>query len=293
MEQKSISRRKLIASFSAVGVASIAGCSSSDDDSDDDNSDVSFSDSSIRFTLPELAQTCYGGVTINLEAENFDVVPANEYEGGKEGHYHLLIDKEPYSSGDDIPFDDENVYHYSDGKTNTVIDLDEGEYRLHIQAGDGEHKALPLTNDVLVTVVDDASVSIESPTSSTVESPVEFDFDVTDYTIESADNGLKQNSGHFYLLVDREEVKVGSEIPVDDDNVFALDDGEMETALEMVDGEHRVVLQVGTAEGKATPLTDVVVFDVEGGNYDPSEDANDSNETNSTDEVGDDIQLVG
>jgi len=261
---KNINRRNLVASIGATSIIGTAGCLGigGDDEEDDESDSNEYEDSSIRFNLPTLAQEVSGGVVIDIESENFNVVPVGEQEE-QSGHYHVLVDHSPFDQGDRIPTGEDDIIHLDGGQTDTVIDLDAGRYRLYIQAGDHNNNALDLIDDILITVDNNSSAQIVEPSDgSDVSSPVSFSFSAEEFNIESADVGLNQHGGHFYLLIDRDPVDVGDEFSTSDDDVHVLDDGETSVDVELDDGNHSAVLQVGTASGRATPLQDSISFTV-------------------------------
>ncbi len=53
--------------------------------------------------------------------------------------------------GETIPADDAHV-HYGDGATAAQLELSPGEHTLCLQAGDGTHTALDLTDEITFTV---------------------------------------------------------------------------------------------------------------------------------------------
>lgn len=271
--KENISRRKMVSAIGAGSIVAIAGCSTQDSEEDtedsmgetDEESDEPASvsdDASVSFVLPEDGSTAYGGLTVDLDAENVDIVEAGTPQDG-EGHYHLLIDREPYEEGETIDLSGaEYVYHYGDGSTDTVLDLPEGEHTVTVQVGDGQHNAFDVSEQVTVEVAE-ASATIETvEDGDTFESPVEVEFSTTNYDIEPASEGLSQNGGHAHLLVDHDYYSTGDTIPVgedaEQDGVYHYGDGSTTAELDLEPGEHKIALQIGTGTHRATPVTDEI-----------------------------------
>lgn len=105
---------------------------------------------SVSFESPEDGDTAANGVTVAMHAENFTVEAAGEVNDNA-GHFHVLIDEAPVEVGEEIP-DDETHRHFGDGAAEASLDLPAGEYDLLLQVGDGEHLALPETDEITVTV---------------------------------------------------------------------------------------------------------------------------------------------
>ena len=64
---------------------------------------------------------------------------------------HVMIDVGCVDVGETIPSDESHV-HFGDGSTSADLDLSPGEHSLCLQAGDAEHVALDLTDEITVTV---------------------------------------------------------------------------------------------------------------------------------------------
>ncbi len=107
--------------------------------------------SSIRIAAPADGSTVSGPVTFDMVADGLRVEPAGEVVDGS-GHFHLMIDTECIEPGQVIPADDQHL-HFGDGSDTATLDLPPGEYSICLQAGDGFHTALDLTDTILLTVV--------------------------------------------------------------------------------------------------------------------------------------------
>lgn len=108
------------------------------------------SDGSVSITAPAEGALVSRPVEVRMGADEFDVEAAGAVRNGA-GHLHLMIDVECVEPGSVIPSDASHL-HYGDGSTTAVLDLEPGEHTLCIQAGDGVHTALALTDGVTFTV---------------------------------------------------------------------------------------------------------------------------------------------
>lgn len=105
---------------------------------------------SVSIASPEDGATVESPVSVSMEANGFSIEPAGSVREGA-GHFHLMVDASCLAAGQVIPEDAEHL-HFGDGATETEVDLPAGEHTLCLQAGDGAHTALPLTDRVTITV---------------------------------------------------------------------------------------------------------------------------------------------
>ena len=112
---------------------------------------TSVSDSaSVAFAAPSDGAVVTGPVTVEMAAEDFTIEPAGQVNDGA-GHFHVMIDVPCVQAGDVIPADSRHL-HFGDGATEATLELPPGDYTLCLQAGDGLHSALDLTDVITVTV---------------------------------------------------------------------------------------------------------------------------------------------
>lgn len=112
---------------------------------------------SVSIDSPEDGATVQSPVQVQVAADGFTVEPAGEAREGA-GHLHLMVDTGCLAPGETIP-EDESHRHFADGTTQTELDLPAGEHTLCLQAGDGVHTALDLTDEITVTVAADGGGS--------------------------------------------------------------------------------------------------------------------------------------
>lgn len=132
-------RTTTISAITLAGVLALAGCSS-----DAGAGTVSFGGVADGDTVAS-------PVAVTFEADGFEIVPAAEGGGDGSGHLHVMIDTDCVPVGETIPNDDEHL-HFGDGSTSTELELTPGDHTLCLQAGDGEHTAMDVTDEVTITV---------------------------------------------------------------------------------------------------------------------------------------------
>ena len=108
--------------------------------------------------------------TVEMVAEGIEVAPSGEVVEG-EGHFHIMVNVPAVEIGEVIPADEQHI-HYGDGRTETDVELEPGEYTLVLQLADGIHTALPYTDEVSITVVEPEVVAVE-PTAVPTEEPMD------------------------------------------------------------------------------------------------------------------------
>jgi predicted small lipoprotein YifL len=76
--------------------------------------------------------------TVEMGARDLVVEPAANGVGKGRGHFHILVDS-PIPSSDDPIVEDEQHIHYSQGETQGVLDLTEGDHTLILLFAKGDH----------------------------------------------------------------------------------------------------------------------------------------------------------
>lgn len=107
----------------------------------------------VSIASPEDGATVESTFEVTMAAESFTVEPAGDVADGA-GHFHLMIDAPCLEPGEPIPADEAHV-HLADGASETELSLPAGEHTLCLQAGDGQHVALDLTDEIAITVAGD------------------------------------------------------------------------------------------------------------------------------------------
>ncbi|MEO1060890.1 MAG: DUF4399 domain-containing protein [Actinomycetota bacterium] len=148
MPRRTFPLRLVIALLAAVALTAACGGSSSSSAAGYGTADVPTG--SVSIIAPLDGAVLSGPVDIEMGTDGFEVEPAGAVRSGA-GHLHLMIDIGCVEPGEVIPADGAHL-HLGDGSTLTTLDLAPGEYSLCLQAGDGAHTALDLTDSVTFTV---------------------------------------------------------------------------------------------------------------------------------------------
>lgn len=127
-----------IAALVALAIAA-SGCSSSG------------AGGEVRFVTPRDGDVVSSPVRVEMSAEGFVVEPAANGVGEGRGHLHIMVDAPCVEARLTVPSDDQHL-HFGAGQTTAVLDLEPGEHFLCLQAADGNHTALPIVDEIRVTV---------------------------------------------------------------------------------------------------------------------------------------------
>lgn len=159
-------RRQYLAASAVAGIAAVAGCGDNSDEAEepDENEtddepveDVNYSDpdGELAFVEPEDGAEVSSPVGIEMEVENFELQPADEEATPDDGtgHLHVIVDEDCVEPEYVIPQED-GFYHLSDGEPETELELEPGEHDLCAQAGDAQHNAYDMTDEISITVTE-------------------------------------------------------------------------------------------------------------------------------------------
>lgn len=136
------------AALAVVAVAALVG----DVESDNDEATATATAASVYFLSPLDGETVTRPVTARFGYEGLTVEPSGEPRDGA-GHLHVLVDVPCAEPGSTIATDDASI-HLGDGRTEAALDLAPGEHELCLQAGDGAHRALDVTDEIGIAVKD-------------------------------------------------------------------------------------------------------------------------------------------
>jgi len=106
---------------------------------------------SVRITSPAEGATVTSPVKVVMAATGFAIEPAGPPRAGA-GHFHVLVDVGCVTAGQPIAVGAAGINHFGKAQTEADLELTPGEHRLCLQAGDGTHVALPLTDEITVVV---------------------------------------------------------------------------------------------------------------------------------------------
>ena len=92
----------------------------------------------VFFISPQNGEEVKSPVSFKMGVEGLEVQAAGEVQTGK-GHHHIIINGDPYSAGQAVPFIEKKTYHYGKGQTEASIELEPGEYDVTLQFANGAH----------------------------------------------------------------------------------------------------------------------------------------------------------
>ncbi len=106
---------------------------------------------SVRITSPAAGATVTSPVKVAMTATGFAIEPAGPPRAGA-GHFHVMVDVGCVAPGAPIPVGSAGYNHFGKAQTEAELELPAGEHKLCLQAGDGTHVALDLTDEISVVV---------------------------------------------------------------------------------------------------------------------------------------------
>jgi hypothetical protein len=107
---------------------------------------------SLRVTSPRDGEQVTSPVRVEVSLRDFELRIAGSFSEGK-GHLHILVDVGCVETGRTIP-SGEGYVHLWRGEPSGEVELEPGEHTLCVQAGDGTHVALDLSDQVTIDVVE-------------------------------------------------------------------------------------------------------------------------------------------
>ena len=207
---------------------------------------------SVAFASPADGDSVSNPVAVSFVTHGFTLEPAGVVHADA-GHLHVMIDVPCMTPGQVIPKDAHHV-HFGKGQDKGSLDLEAGKHTLCLQAGDGEHKALGLTDTITVTVDNSPSVAFVAPANDAqVTSPVTVQLAAYNFTVEPA-GAVHPNAGHLHVMIDVPCLAPGEVIPKDAQHVH-LGQGQLETQLTLAPGPHTLCLQAADGEHHALAIT--------------------------------------
>jgi len=105
----------------------------------------------VEIVTPQGGAEVANPVKVTMSASDFTVEPAGPVRDGA-GHFHVMADVGCVPPGDPIPLETAGFNHFGKAQTEASLTLAPGKHTLCLQAGDGAHTALDLTDEITVTV---------------------------------------------------------------------------------------------------------------------------------------------
>jgi Domain of unknown function (DUF4399) len=122
---------------------------------------------SVSISSPADGATVASPFQVTMTADGFALEPAGAVREGA-GHFHLIVDADCIPAGEQIPTDESHV-HLADGTSETELALPAGEHAICLQAGDGQHTALDLTDEITITVGGGGETTTETEEGAALE----------------------------------------------------------------------------------------------------------------------------
>ncbi|WP_440771597.1 DUF4399 domain-containing protein [Natronorubrum sp. DTA28] len=208
---RSPTRRRYLTAGVTTGLVALAGCSDLIEEYDEDDGpeeetgdgdrvedvDHENPEGELEVVSPDDGDEVTSPVEIEMDVEDFEL-QAVEDDGDDDeadapddgaGHLHVIVDEGCVDPGYMIPLED-GYHHLSEGETEIELDLEPGEYELCAQAGDDQHNAYEMTDELSIEVVendDDADDGSEDGDES------DDDDNGDDGTGDGDDNGSDEN----------------------------------------------------------------------------------------------------
>lgn len=147
--------RKVVVALALMCLLALSACGDNEDSGgaleDSPAASPEEAEASVSFTSPKDGDTVPNPVKVAMEAEGFTIEPAASGVNQGAGHLHIMVDTECVAEGEVIP-NDETHKHYGMAQTEAELTLEPGDHDLCLQAADGAHVALPITNEISITV---------------------------------------------------------------------------------------------------------------------------------------------
>ena len=105
----------------------------------------------VRFLTPTDGQVVTSPVRVQMEAIDFVLEPAANGVNEGRGHLHIMIDTPCVEARLTVPPSEQHL-HFGQAQTTALLDLEPGEHYLCLQAANGNHTALAITDEITITV---------------------------------------------------------------------------------------------------------------------------------------------
>ena len=238
-------RFKLLTAGVALTLA-LAACQTTTDDKGDDKMEAK--GPSLSIASPKNTSTVQGNiVTLQLDVKGIKIVKAADGDtSGKNGHFHVFVDKDPVAPGTVVP-KEAGIIHTTDDPI-TITGLGIGEHTFKVVFGDSTHTRI---GDAVASV----TVSVKGPS-------VDIDGAVTEFTTgqdvflaftaqginlvkADADTAGSKTTGHLHIYLDPATAPTadGKAIAKTDTIIHTTETGYTFKGLAV--GEHTIWLVLG------------------------------------------------
>lgn len=207
----------------------------------------------IAIVSPATGDVIQGNVVrLDVTSSGITIVPADGGTGGRRGHYHVFIDRDPVDTGVVIPVA-ADIIHTADDPI-VITGLSVGPHRLSVIFGDGTHRRIggneASTSFTVAGPAIDASVPPNVPAGQPVVLTV------------TSDGLALPGEALLYVLVDRDAPAAGQPLPEEPGVIQSA-----ETTIGVPDlapGTHTLWVVAGGSDRvpRDPPVMDKVTFTV-------------------------------
>ena len=159
----------------------------------------------VSATLGDVPDTVEGNVvTIPVNIDGIEIVPADGDTSGETGHFHVFVDSDPPDEGDTIPVGQPGIIHSAENPIK-LWGMAVGEHTIHVVLGNGAHTRIEQDIDLTFEVdVEGPSVDGTAPATLDEGETLEIELASEGVEIRTADGDRSGESGHYHVLVDPE-----------------------------------------------------------------------------------------
>ena len=207
----------------------------------------------VKIASPATGATMKGNVvTLDLTVAGITIIKADGDVGGRTGHFHVFIDRDPVEPGAAIP-KQPGIVHATDDPL-MIPGLKKGVHRFVVVLGDGAHKRIGSAQAEISVTVEGPSLDASAPASVPAGQPVPVQIAVEGVTLVKADGDTSGATGHVHLFIDRSPTGAGQVIPKEDGIIHSAD--ALVPVPGLAAGEH--VIWVVLGDGNHLPFGPLV-----------------------------------
>ncbi len=207
----------------------------------------------LAIVSPATGDVIQGNVVrLDVTSSGITIVPADGAVGGRTGHYHVFVDRDPVDTGAVIPVA-ADIVHTTDDPI-VIPGLPVGPHRVSVVYGDGTHRRIGRNEAATSFTVAGPSIQVSTPPNPAAGPPV---------VLQVQPEGLAvPGDGLYYVLVDRDAPPAGQTIP---DEPGVVQSAETTVVVsDLAPGTHTLWVVAGTPDRVPLdpPVMDRVVVTV-------------------------------
>jgi hypothetical protein len=207
--------------------------------------------SSLRITSPTDGAHIAGNVVALQIQTLFPIVKADPTDtSGKDGHFHVFIDRPALKVGEAIP-KEKGIVHSADNPI-YVPGLTIGDHTLTVVLGDGAHTRITNAKATVHVHVDGPSVTATAPPTIARGNPLSIEVKVEGVELVKADGDTSGKTGHLHAFVDVPPVDPGEVVPSGNPQIIHSATSPI-VVTGLAPGEHTIWIVLG--DGAHTAFT--------------------------------------